>query len=83
MNTESISYRSIVNRHIHDDRTLIFVRIAALHLGFSDSSSLVTAPSTHIHNTNALKWGFYYPHVLKMSKVSLQNVQDICQIETL
>ena len=48
MNIESISYRSIVNRYMHDDRTLIFARIATLHLGFSDSSSLPTAPSTHI-----------------------------------
>ena len=46
---------------MHDDRTLIFSRIATLHLGFSDSSSLLTAPSTHTHNPNPLKWGFDYP----------------------
>ena len=71
MNIESISYHSIVNRYMHDDRTLIFARIAALHLGFSDSSNLDTAPSTHLHNPNPLKWSFDYPQVLKMSKVSL------------
>ena len=32
MSIESISYHSIVNRHMHDDRTLIVVRIATLHL---------------------------------------------------
>ena len=60
MNIESISYRSIVNRYMHNDRTLIFSRIATLHLGFSDSSSLATAASKHIHNPNPLKWGFDY-----------------------
>ena len=54
MNIESISYRSIVNRYMHNDRTLIFSRIATLHLGFSDSSRVATAPSTHIHNPNPL-----------------------------
>ena len=81
MKIESISYRSIVNRYMYDDRTLIFM--ATLYLGFSDSSSLATAPSTHVHNPSSLEWGLYYSHVLKMSKVSLQNVQDISQIETL
>ena len=71
MNIESISYRSIVNRYMHDDRTLIFARIATLHLGFSDSSSLPTARSTYLHNPNPLKWGFYSPQILKTSKVSL------------
>ena len=59
MNIESISYYLIVNRYMHYDHTLIFARIATLHLGFSDSSRLATAPSTHIHNPNPLKWGFY------------------------
>ena len=54
MNIESISYLSIVNRYMHNDRTLIFARIATLHLGFSDSSSLATAPSTHIYNPNGV-----------------------------
>ena len=58
---ESISYRSAVNRYMHDDRTLSFARIATLHLGFPDSSRVVTALSTHIHNPNPLKWGFDYP----------------------
>ena len=81
MNTESINYRSIVNKYMHDDRTLIFSLIATLHL---DSSNLPTTASTHIHNPNPLTWGFDYPQVLKiMSKVSLQNVQDISQIEIL
>ena len=61
MNIESISYRSIVDRYMHDDHTLIFVQIATLHLGFSDSNSLATAPSTHIYNPNPLTWGFHYP----------------------
>ena len=61
MNIEGISYRSIVNRYMHDDRTLILAQIATLHLGLSDSSSLATAPSTHIRNPNPLKWGFDYP----------------------
>ena len=34
MNIESISYRSIVNRYTHNDRTLIFARIATLHFLF-------------------------------------------------
>ena len=59
MNIESISYHSIVNRYMHNDRTLIFARIATLHLGFPDSSSLDTSPSTHIHNPNRLRWDFY------------------------
>ena len=46
---------------MHNDRTLIFPRIATLHLGFSDSSSLATAPSTHIHSLNSLKWAFDHP----------------------
>ena len=83
MNIEGISYHSIVNRYMHNDRTLIFSRIATLHLGFSDSNSLPTAPSTHIHNPHPLKWGFYYPQVLKLSKVFVQNVQDISQVEIL
>ena len=61
MNIEIISYRSIVNRYMHNDRTLIFSRIATLYLGFSDSSNLATAPSTYIHTPNPLKWGFDYP----------------------
>ena len=58
MDIESISYRLIVNRYMHNDRTLIFSRIATLHLGFSGSSSLPTAPSTYVHNPNPLKWSF-------------------------
>ena len=76
MNIESISYRSIVYRYMHNDRTLIFARIATLHLGFFDSSNLSTAPSTNMHDPNPLKWGFDYPQVLKI-------VQDISQIEIL
>ena len=37
MNIESISYHSIVNRYMHNDRTLIFSRITTLYLGVSDS----------------------------------------------
>ena len=33
---------------MHDDCTLIFAQIATLQLCFSDSSTLATAPGTHI-----------------------------------
>ena len=56
MNIESINYRSIVNRYMHDDCTLIFAQIATLHLRVYDSGSLATALGTHIHNPNPLKW---------------------------
>ena len=45
MKIESISYHSIVNRYMHNDHTLIFARIATLHLSFSDSTSLDTDPA--------------------------------------
>ena len=58
MNIEGISYCSVVNRYMHNGRTLIFARIRTLYLCFFGSNSLAIASSTHIHNPNPLKWDF-------------------------